>query len=726
MPLTLSPSDGNGDWQPQTGSATQAFIEKKSMSGIDMTTVTQEASDILSRCASPSSRNSTKVVLAVGYVQSGKTLSFTTLASLARDNQFGLVILIAGTKNNLKSQSEDRLVSDLDIDHAVLQKNWITFANPGLAQQAEFDSAIVRWRRASNGTSRFGAPSILVTLLKNETRLANTAKLLQSLEMSDVPTLIIDDESDQASPNTRASFNLKKNQSEKSPTNAAILDLRASLPLHSYVQYTATPHANLLAEIADTLNPDAVKVLSAGAGYTGGQAFFRERSNELIREIPDEEVFHLTSPPDSPPESLLMALRVFVLGVADTALKSQNKHRSMMIQPHQVTWPHRAFAAWVGTILSRWQNDANTSPELDQELIAEFTDAHQDLGSTVPDLEPLEKMISHLDEIVSMIQTREINSTSGQEEEVLWSQHLFWILIGGNKLDRGFTVEGLTVTYMPRPVSISADVLQQRARFFGYREPYIDYCRVFLPAETINSFTEYVHDEEDLRDQLKSFEGRPLRDWKRQVSLADNFRTPTRTSVIGRHVSRKPARKREWSWAMNAPMSGTRCDQNRELYQAFLSTCASISVVPMGIETAVDMRKHPNVVYGGINSQLVKEFLMSLNQGDEDRQQMRSIIESLRDGQRVTVVFMNGLRSDGSRGRDISVLRQNIHAGRSPAGNVAELRYSGDSAFISSHEATLQLRVFDVKVKDQHFRAVPWWAWCSRPQELRTAVVEYD
>ena len=72
-------------------------------------------------------------------------------------------------------------------------------------------------------------------------------------------------------------------------------------------------------------------------------------------------------------------------------------------------------------------------------------------------------------------------------------------------LNRGFTVENLAVTYMPRySVSKStADTIQQRCRFFGYKLNYLKSCRVYLPEDTILEYTEYVQHEEEMRKWLK-------------------------------------------------------------------------------------------------------------------------------------------------------------------------------------------------------------------------------
>ena len=67
----------------------------------------------------------------------------------------------------------------------------------------------------------------------------------------------------------------------------------------------------------------------------------------------------------------------------------------------------------------------------------------------------------------------EVNARGGRTPPVDWRSAYGWILVGGQAMDRGFTVEGLTVTYMPRGIGVgNADTVQQRARFFGYKRRY--------------------------------------------------------------------------------------------------------------------------------------------------------------------------------------------------------------------------------------------------------------
>ena len=128
----------------------------------------------------------------------------------------------------------------------------------------------------------------------------------------------------------------------------------------------------------------------------------------------------------------------------------------------------------------------------------------------------------------------EVNAREGQTPTVDWRSAYGWILVGGQAMDRGFTVEGLTVTYMPRGIGMgNADTVQQRARFFGYKRPYLGYCRVYLEQGTLQAYQAYVEHEEDIRTQLMEFQesGQPLDNWKRVFVLNTDLR-PCRNHVL--------------------------------------------------------------------------------------------------------------------------------------------------------------------------------------------------
>src|SRR5437016_11455445 len=101
-------------------------------------------------------------------------------------------------------------------------------------------------------------------------------------------------------------------------------------------------------------------------------------------------------------------------------------------------------------------------------------------------------------------------------------------------MDRGFTVEGLTVAYMPDGLGVGQDdTIQQRALFFGYKRGYLDYCRVYLEPLVQTAYRQYVEHEEDIRDRLIKHRasGEPLREWRRAFFLTSTLR-PTRRCVL--------------------------------------------------------------------------------------------------------------------------------------------------------------------------------------------------
>jgi len=126
-----------------------------------------------------------------------------------------------------------------------------------------------------------------------------------------------------------------------------------------------------------------------------------------------------------------------------------------------------------------------------------------------------------------------VNSES-EIKKINWNLAPFHVLIGGNKLDRGFTVEGLTVSYMNRPASDQIDTVEQRARAFGYRTQLLPFCQFFATAKTLKLLTEIVHTEDDLRVNLRAYleSGHTVREWAKQIGLLlPSGSRPSRKSV---------------------------------------------------------------------------------------------------------------------------------------------------------------------------------------------------
>ena len=529
--LLLSPPlEDGGRWRPVVGPETMAFLQN-SVPEAARDNVCDAAVTIIGKGVPPTENAGQETGLVVGYVQSGKTMSFEAVAALGRDNAFPIVIVVTGSSRPLLGQSTGRLRQDLRLDDPRRARRWLPFLNPGDddATVQPIRDVLAEWR--DPGTPEEFKRTVLITVLKHHQRLQNLTDLLRALDLRGVPLLIIDDEADQISLNAQAA------QGRESTTYRRLMALRQVLPNHTYLQYTATPQAPLLISIIDLLSPNFVHVLEPGEDYTGGDAFFGDNQPN-VRVIPPQEVPTNTNPLTEPPDTLLEALRVFMVGVAAGLRESGNiGNRSMLAHPSFRTAQHQEFYGWVRDIFDEWKRRLNL-PDNDpdqQELLEEFRDAHADLrqtvGAALPSFDELRPYFRP-----AFLNTRvlEVNAREGETPQVDWRSMYGWILVGGQAMDRGFTVEGLTVTYMPRGIGVgNADTVQQRARFFGYKRRYLGYCRVYLEQGTLNAFQSYVTHEDDMRSQLQAFQesGRPLNEWKRAF-LLDGALRPCRNSVL--------------------------------------------------------------------------------------------------------------------------------------------------------------------------------------------------
>ena len=532
-PLIIQPVAGLAPgtrWQPIVGPETEDFLNHV-VPEQSRNEISDAAASILGRGASPVDEIRHETGLVVGYVQSGKTMSFEAVAALARDNGFQMVIIVAGTSNPLLDQSTERLHRDLQLDNPDRARNWIHFRNPESNDLTvkTLGDAIEDWRDAD--TPNAYKKTVLLTVLKHHLRLSNLTTLLQAVDMSGVPALIIDDEADQASLNTEV------NQNEESSTYSRLMEMRKELPLHNYIQYTATPQAPLLVSIVDALSPNFVELLTPGEAYVGGRDFFVENEN-LVRTIPHADVPTRTKFLTEPPDSLLDALRIFIVGVAAGLHQDGfTGNRSMLVHPSHLMEQHQEYYNWVCNIYGDWKRILdlpNTDPDK-LELVNELRGAYEDLVDTVEnELPPFDELTPKLRLAFRQTRILEVNARGGRTPPVDWRNAYGWILVGGQAMDRGFTVEGLTVTYMPRGIGVgNADTVQQRARFFGYKRRYLGYCRVYLEEGTRSAFQRYVDHEEDMRAQLKEIRdsGRSLNDWKRAFVLDSELR-PCRNNVL--------------------------------------------------------------------------------------------------------------------------------------------------------------------------------------------------
>jgi hypothetical protein len=565
---TITPQDGlpSGSlWVPLQGAEVRELVAHLDLGRESSERIVTEATSILSKCIPPQGPAESTTGLVLGYVQSGKTMSFTTVAALARDNSYPIVIVITGISNPLLDQSTRRLEQDLRLQD---NRKWRLFRNPKVEERQSIADVLAAWRDQRLPDHR--RKTVLITVLKSTTNLRNLNRVIQQLDLRTTPVLVIDDEADQAGLNTRAG------QGSQSTTYQRLVTLRQNLPHHAYLQYTATPQAPLLINIIDILSPRFAELLTPGDDYVGGEIFFEQNPN-LVRVIPTAEIPGRGNPLQDVPPSLLVALRLFFLGVAagfalgDDQQRGR-RNRSMLVHPSRETTAHSQFYHWITQIRQQWL-DMLSLPVDDPERVAfinAFRPEYEDLRATTADLPDFETLTQELEYSIRQTMLLEVNARPITPQPD-WKDSYPWILVGGQAMDRGFTVEGLTVTYMPRDMGVgNADTIEQRARFFGYKRRYLGLCRVFLEVSVRDAFRFYVEHERDIRNRLQRHRdiGRPLSEWRRAFFL-DNGLRPTRRQVLDLDY-RQDTISDDWFWPKVPHGTDDLLDANRKTVADFI------------------------------------------------------------------------------------------------------------------------------------------------------------
>lgn len=531
--MTAGPAPSQ-EWTPTSGPALEGMLQRSGLDDDAVAVTRSETLRVLGRCGRPEwdSRRA-EAELVVGAVQSGKTMSFTALIAAARDNGFPLVVVLAGTKKNLRDQTYERLLRDLGMQGDGGLPAWSPINGPDLSDADEVARRLDRWAREPR-------PAHVVTtvavVLKNHASLRRAQAFLAAIaaKSGGVPALFVDDEADQAG------LNIAARRGDESSTYRAIRLVREAAPNHTYVLYTATPQAPLLISLTDALSPRSVTVLRPGVDYVGGEDLFVDRRSEFVRFIDDDGA--LDAQGIRPPESLERALATFLLAMLVAQRREAPRPLSMLIHPSSGKDLHASYADWTRALLSRVDTALlDGDPVLRHQLRTEmFVEPYADLsstGGTVVDgtVVELDDLLTDLEAYLPEIAVRVVNSEDGHEiNPGEWGQHPGWVVIGGNKLDRGSTVENLAITYMPRgPGMRNADTVQQRGRFFGYKARYLDLLRAWLNPETLAVYTSYVDHEIAMRRDLGELDvsGTPLREWRRSI-LLDPTLNPTRRQVI--------------------------------------------------------------------------------------------------------------------------------------------------------------------------------------------------
>ncbi|AGA78235.1 Z1 domain-containing protein [Echinicola vietnamensis] len=704
-------------WNPTFGEETESLLSRIFGSDEDAKEkVKEETHHIMQLCGNPELEANNDTGLVFGYVQSGKTLSFTTLTALARDNGYQLVIVIAGISTNLVNQSFQRLQNDLNVNQGFLRK-WVMLNNPQDPYKNPQDKNTIKreldsWR--NNDTPEHLKKTLLITVMKNTNHLRNLIAVLQQLDLSNVPTLIIDDEGDQASMNTRASANAKREANgeiltelEMSTIYRRIREIKTILPHHTFIQYTATPQAPLFINIMDNLSPNFIQLLTPGEKYTGGMAFFKEH-HYIVRNIPYSEIYTEDNPITDIPDSLAEAMRIFFLGVAAGirigGVSGNPRNRTMMVHPSRLVDDHGTYHNWVNNAKGQWakiliERDDNDASKI--QLIDEFWTAYSDLNANIKNLPSFEELLQDLGHYIRGTAVEELNSKAGSSVD--WNSNYSFILVGGQAMDRGFTVEGLTVTYMPRSKGVgNADTIQQRARFFGYKKDYLGFCRVYLDAENAHLFSEYVDHEEDIRNKLQSHKlsGNHLNDLKRQFVLDEMFKL-TRKNVLSDELERN---KFGNAWLrIKAPHdTDFIIEQNKTVYNQFLEKYTDVFQDDSGHEKRTEEQKHliAKISLKDVYEDLISKLKYTRQSDSSSFTSLKAVIALYTDEFPPEESFVYLIKKGASRKRSLNKKDEilNLFQGKNP--RTGEVIYPGDDKIKEENHVSVQIHNLELKDTD--------------------------
>ncbi|MFC1901361.1 Z1 domain-containing protein [Chloroflexota bacterium] len=492
--------------------------------------------------------------LVVGQVQSGKTSNYTGLICKAADAGFKLIVVLAGVHNNLRSQTQLRLdegflgfdtqhtrafnQNNIRIGVGRINRNSIAHSLTSSLDNGDFTKGAAN----SSGFNFDTNEPIIAVVKKNPHVLLRLYQWLSAQVSADSDgariisnksLLMIDDEADHASINT--------NKPEWQPTriNGQIRDILSIFRRSGYVGYTATPFANIFIPLdEDNLFPrDFIINIPPPSNYIGPEKVFGFRFFEddeelddvlpIINRIEDNATFvpnrhkQHDQLPSTIPESLKTAIRCFILTCAIRRLRGQiSEHNSMLVHVSR-------FQRWQSHITELVQNQFDFYrmgiDQNDKEVLDTFkrtfegdqpyyksyvTVSSQILNSPLGSIDPgirvhsWEAVLPYIHDAASRIEVRQIHG--GSREVLDYFDHkdgLSVIVIGGNKLSRGLTLEGLSISYYLR-ASRMYDTLMQMGRWFGYRPNYIDLCRLFTSRELNEHFCHITHAAEELREEF--------------------------------------------------------------------------------------------------------------------------------------------------------------------------------------------------------------------------------
>ena len=459
--------------------------------------------------------------MVVGHVQSGKTANYSALICKAADAGYKFIVVIAGGINNLRNQTQERLNESfvgkdkgLQVGAGIGDSSLDRLPISLTTKERDFNKQDADRNSQGSNFDNTSTP-ILLVIKKNTSTLTNVIKWLESQYKNKIENhamLMIDDESDYASINT-------KDENDPTTINKKLRKLLSLFKKSVYTAYTATPYANIFIDheagnddIGKDLFPkDFIYSLDAPTNYFGARKIFLDTKKKHLIEIDDylDDIppkHKKDFPLISIPESLCDAIRVFILNISIRNLRGQrNKHNSMLIHATRFTDVHKKFATHVENLIQEIKTEINSYGSLENAI--RYSDLIRNLKETY--------MIRHRDveftwnEVlketclaINTIVIREVHQSTSVPLEYRKDRATNAIVIGGTSVSRGYTLEGLSVSYFLRN-TVFYDTLMQMGRWFGYRIGYDNLCKIYMSETMVDNFARIIESTEDLIKDFK-------------------------------------------------------------------------------------------------------------------------------------------------------------------------------------------------------------------------------
>ncbi len=505
----------------------------------------------------PDIKDATRRGMVIGSVQSGKTANYSALVAKAADAGYKIIIVIAGISSLLRKQTQFRVncgfvgQTDLNKDEPEKIPEEMSMVGTVTAYRRQKQDELERLRpyamtsermsgdfkttsrKALNQTNLNNTTSPIVLVIKKNTSvLEQLIKWLEGKDLSEKSLLLIDDEADNASVNTKKAYD------ELTAINKKIRQILKSFSKSAYVGFTATPFANIFIdplfeksdEDKDLYPGDFIVSLASPENYFGPDKVFGdenayEAENKYIRLLPEEDSYYAKNDwqryfpvrqtkgityreVNDLPDSLKEAINLFVFNIYIRNERGySDKHNSMLIHVSCLVDMHEVIKEQVAKYLTNLEdNIRNYAGVKGTQEYKKYINPLRNLFDTmqnknwasspmfrVPDFD---EMISELPRIVASIS---VGMSNTKESSIIYSsEHQTNIIaIGGNSLARGFTIENLSVSYFLRNTKM-CDTLLQMGRWFGYRRDYEDLCRIY----TTEKYYENFHDAASATNSL--------------------------------------------------------------------------------------------------------------------------------------------------------------------------------------------------------------------------------